>query len=84
TDISLLFKGLGSNIRNPFSKKYAKFSNVYSNERPSSDEEYNDKRANRQSDIDKTLDKISRSGYDSLTKEEKELLFRESQKNRTN
>ncbi|NOW96553.1 rhomboid family intramembrane serine protease [Mucilaginibacter sp. SG564] len=32
----------------------------------------------RQEDIDRILDKISQSGYDSLTKQEKEILFRAS------
>lgn len=48
--------------------------------RPVSDEEYNRNRAAEQKEIDKILDKISRSGYDSLTKKEKELLFRNSNK----
>jgi hypothetical protein len=34
----------------------------------------------RQKAIDHILDKISKGGYDSLTREEKEILFRESQK----
>jgi hypothetical protein len=34
-----------------------------------------------QDEIDAILDKISRSGYESLTKEEKQKLFRASQKN---
>ena len=32
-------------------------------------------------EIDAILDKINRSGYESLTKEEKQKLFRASQKN---
>jgi hypothetical protein len=32
----------------------------------------------RQEDIDLILDKISKSGYDSLSKQEKEILFRAS------
>jgi len=32
----------------------------------------------RQEEIDLILDKISRSGYDSLNKQEKEILFRAS------
>jgi len=48
--------------------------------RPKSDEEYNRERAAKQKRIDHILDKISRSGYDSLTKEEKELLFNQSNK----
>jgi len=48
--------------------------------RPVSDESYNRDRAAKQKRIDEILDKISRSGYDSLTKEEKELLFNQSNK----
>jgi len=44
------------------------------------DYEYNKARANHQEQINKILDKISKGGYDSLTKEEKDLLFMESQK----
>ncbi len=36
---------------------------------------------NEQEMVDKILDKISKSGYDSLSKEEKDILFRASQKN---
>lgn len=48
--------------------------------RPVSDEEYNASRAERQSRIDRILDKISKGGYDSLTKEEKDYLFKASGK----
>ena len=42
------------------------------------DEDYNlDKKA-RQEKIDRILDKISKSGYDSLSKEEKDFLFKQS------
>jgi membrane associated rhomboid family serine protease len=51
-----------------------------SSRRPLSDEEYNLTRAEKQKKIDKILEKISRSGYESLTKEEKELLFKASNK----
>lgn len=44
------------------------------------DYEYNKVRADHQEQINKILDKISKGGYDCLTKEEKDLLFRESQK----
>ncbi|MDP4223439.1 MAG: rhomboid family intramembrane serine protease [Bacteroidota bacterium] len=44
------------------------------------DYEYNRVKAEHQEKINKILDKISKGGYDSLTKEEKDLLFRESQK----
>ena len=48
--------------------------------RKKTDYEYNKAKAERQEKIDKILDKISKGGYDSLTKEEKDLLFSESQK----
>jgi membrane associated rhomboid family serine protease len=44
------------------------------------DYDYNKARASHQEQINKILDKISKGGYDSLTKEEKDLLFSESQK----
>lgn len=44
--------------------------------RPLSDEDYNYRRANDQKRVDAILDKISRSGYENLTKEEKEFLFK--------
>ena len=47
--------------------------------RPVNDYEYNKVKTDRQAKIDAILDKISKGGYDSLTKEEKDTLFRESQ-----
>jgi len=44
------------------------------------DYDYNKARVDHQEKINKILDKISKGGYDSLTKEEKDLLFSESQK----
>ena len=48
--------------------------------RPVTDEEYNARRADNQRRIDEILEKISRGGYESLTKEEKEFLFHSSRK----
>ena len=42
--------------------------------------EYNKIKVEQQKTINHILDKISKGGYDSLTKEEKETLFKESQK----
>lgn len=50
------------------------------NGKPMNDDEYNKRRSVSQNEIDKILDKISRSGYTSLSKEEKELLFKSSNK----
>ena len=47
--------------------------------KPVSDYDYNAMKAERQKSINSILDKISKGGYESLTKEEKEILFRESQ-----
>ena len=46
--------------------------------RRETDEEYNARQKQRQDEIDAILDKIRRSGYDSLTKEEKKKLFEQS------
>ena len=47
-------------------------------DRPRSDEDFNAEKAENRRRIDEILDKISRNGYDSLTKEEKEFLFKSS------
>lgn len=47
---------------------------------PRDDREYNAVRTENQAAINAILDKISKGGYDSLTKEEKERLFSESQR----
>ncbi len=49
-------------------------------QKPKNDREYNKQKVADQEEIDKILDKISRSGYDSLTKEEKAKLFSASNK----
>ncbi len=48
--------------------------------KPVTDYEYNKAKSEHQAAINKILDKISKGGYDSLSKEEKDILFRESQK----
>ena len=47
--------------------------------KPATDYEYNERKAEHQARINLILEKISKGGYDSLTKEEKEILFKESQ-----
>jgi hypothetical protein len=44
---------------------------------PSDDREYNRQRNENQQEIDRILDKISKGGYDTLTKTEKETLFQQ-------
>jgi membrane associated rhomboid family serine protease len=48
--------------------------------KPATDYDYNKIKAEHQAKINIILDKISKGGYDSLTKVEKDTLFRESQK----
>jgi len=64
-------------FKKPTKKYYSQYSN---NVRYMSDEEYNEMKTARQKKIDRILEKISQSGYQSLTKEEKEFLFNYSKK----
>lgn len=48
------------------------------NARAQSDEEYNAQKKDRQAEINRILDKISKSGYDSLSRQEKDFLFNQS------
>jgi membrane associated rhomboid family serine protease len=48
--------------------------------KPVSDYDYNKMKTDHQEKINSILDKISKGGYESLSKEEKETLFKESQK----
>lgn len=47
---------------------------------PRDDYTYNRQKNNKQDEINRVLDKIAKSGYDSLSKEEKELLFNQGKK----
>jgi membrane associated rhomboid family serine protease len=67
---------LKSLIADPFRRK--KLHTVHSKGRPLSDEEYNKQKVLKQQKIDHILDKISRSGYSSLSAEEKDILFNSS------
>ena len=66
--------------RPKFKMKFKKDDN-HENGRPMSDWDYNQQRADDDKRTDEILDKISKGGYDSLTKEEKEFLFKQSKKN---
>ena len=59
--------------------KYTPYEEVRNEPRvPRSDEEYNRQKAEKEHKMDAILDKISKSGYASLTPEEKEYLFKNS------
>ncbi len=64
------------------SNKFRKKRNAGSDikEKTESDMNYNKRKATEQEIIDIILDKISKSGYNSLTKKEKETLFKASKK----
>lgn len=47
---------------------------------PRDDHEYNRQKHKQQDEINRILDKIAKTGYDSLTKQEKELLFKQGKK----
>lgn len=71
-DIYLIFK------RKPRIK--VKSRNAGSYQRPKTDEQYNDERAQNQEETDRILEKIAKNGYSSLSDKEKEFLFRQSKK----
>ena len=60
--------------------KYKKAGASFNAQKTKTVHEYNSVKAERQKEIDHILDKISKGGYDSLTREEKAILFSESQK----
>lgn len=63
-----------------FIKNGSKRNMKVAHKRPVSDEDYNYNKKVNQQEVDAILDKIAKSGYESLSKTEKEKLFRESKK----
>ena len=59
-------------------KKKKETATKYNWTKPVDDMEYNAKKKARQEEIDQILDKIRKSGYDSLSKDEKKRLFEAS------
>ena len=71
-------------IENIFKKKekttfktYKNTSSTQQSNVPKDDYDFNHQKVEKQKKIDTILDKISRSGYESLSKEEKDFLFKE-------
>jgi len=87
--MSQIRKGaLSFTIKNPFSSLFSKRSNlrtVYKAKRKKAktknSKQSKSNRPTNQQQIDAILDKISKSGYDSLNQEEKNLLFKQGKKN---
>jgi membrane associated rhomboid family serine protease len=63
---------------NLFKKPKHNFKNVYTNKKPVKDTDYLRKKAEEQANIDEILEKIKKSGYESLSSEEKAKLFNAS------
>ena len=59
-------------------RKKPKLSVEKGDTRRMSDEDYNLDKKQRQEQVDRILDKISKSGYESLSKKEKDFLFKQS------
>ena len=77
TDIGAGFGRLMDTVSGWFSsKKTHQFKTVYKNKSKDTVAQKEFKDLNKQKQIDTILDKISKSGYDSLTKAEKDFLFR--------
>ncbi len=53
---------------------------TYKQKPPKDDYEYNRQKSLHQEEINRILDKIAKSGYESLTKREKEILFKQGRK----
>jgi membrane associated rhomboid family serine protease len=67
-----------------FSRDFFRKKNSFKVERggrPLTDEEFIERKKENQAKIDAILDKISKSGYESLSSKEKEFLFKQSNKN---
>ncbi|MGA3013560.1 MAG: rhomboid family intramembrane serine protease [Bacteroidales bacterium] len=77
-----VFSSIFKRITTAFKTRFKKQPSTPYSGRPKTDEDYNDEKNLNQKRIDYILEKISRGGYESLTKEEKEFLFRSSGKNR--
>ena len=85
-NIISLFDRLIETIKNIFSRITSKKKPIFTIHEGGSarggvktDEEYNFDKKQRQIKIDAILDKIAKSGYESLSKTEKEFLFKQSQ-----
>ncbi len=79
-DLGKGFSTVFDSITSLFSRK-PRMKVTYKNQaRSMTDFEYNKSKAESQKDVDAILDKIAKSGYESLSKQEKEILFKMSDK----
>lgn len=81
TDFYRIFDGINLPRFSLKRNRYTKFNTSRPKSgRPMTDEEYNKRKAASEHEIDVILDKISKSGYSSLTQKEKDFLFKNSNK----
>lgn len=76
-NIANWFDRIWAKIKSAFKRK-PKMKVSYKKENVQNDYDYMDRKKANQDKVDAILDKISKSGYDNLTKEEKEFLFKQS------
>jgi len=74
------FSKLLSGFENPVRRKL-RMKATYNKIKEMNDMDYNYEKAKKQKEIDAVLDKIAKSGYDSLSKKEKDILFNSSNRN---
>ncbi len=70
--------GFGKTLDSIFNLFKSKSNLKVSYKRGETDLDYKQRKNIRQKDIDKILEKIAKTGYDSLSKKEKEILFKQS------
>ncbi len=68
----------GDWLKRLFKGNRPKMKKTQGNSRMKTDEQYNEEASGRQVQVDRILDKISKSGYESLTRKEKDFLFKQS------
>jgi membrane associated rhomboid family serine protease len=81
-DITRVFNNFLNNVFSVFSSENRKRSNMKISRkdkfsRPKTDWEYNVEKASNKKETDRILEKIKKKGYDSLTKKEKDFLFKQ-------
>lgn len=74
-NITIGFQKILDKLFTLFRRNYKRKMKV-THKRPFNDLEYNTRKVEKQKEIDRILDKISSKGYDSLSAEEKETLFK--------
>ncbi|WP_421917957.1 rhomboid family intramembrane serine protease [Marinifilum sp.] len=80
-DISGGFNSIMDSFFNLF-RREKKMKVSYKNTRNMTDEQYNKSKQVNQDELNRILEKIAKSGYDSLSKTEKEILFKSSNQNK--